>query len=337
MGRLAAVALLVCGAALSDTPAAPAQPIWPEKWREHQRVKATPVTPAEPRLWAELGGQAAERAVYDSPVGRFGATAYRLQDATAALAWYEYLRPETAVPMRGTMTVATTPGTMYVAHENYVLVFDGWRPLEAEFAALSRLLPNAHSGGGLPLLLSYLPEKGRRRNSERYIVGLHSLELFAPAVPGAAAGFEDGGEALTARYESPAGDMALLMFKYPTPQVAKLHEAAFAKLPGWQLRRTGQVVALVPPVNGQAADAAAANALLDSIDWGVEFTWYESARRHMPVNVAAMLWGAIELTGAVLAAVFFGGVLFASIGVWIRRRGLKDGEDTGLIVLRLNG
>jgi hypothetical protein len=218
-----------------------------------------------------------------------------------------------------------------------VFQFEGWRPLEAEMAALYKLLPRMHPGGGLPKLVGYLPEKDRRRNSERYIMGLHSLELFAPAVPGAMAGFEDGAEAQAARYQTPAGEMPLVIFEYPTPQVARDHEVEFGKLPGWQVKRTGPLVAVVPAEAGQAVDAAAAKALLEPIEWDLEFTWYESAKRHAPVNVAAMLLGAIELTGAVLAAVLFGGIFFAVIGVWIRRRGLKDGEEPGLTVLRLNG
>ena len=335
-GWLAVVATLWWGAAAAP----PAQPVWPEKWREHTRATLTPVTPPEPRLWAELAGDVAEKAVYDSPVGRFSATAYRLKDTTSALAWYEYLRPENAVPARGAVTVSTTPGGEFVAHQNYVLVFSGWRPLERELEALYKLLPQMRAGGGLPKLMGYLPEKDRRRNSERYIVGLYSLELFAPMVPGAAAGFEDGAEAQVARYQTPGGEAALVLFEYPTPQVARRYEVQFAKLPGWQVKRTGPLVAVVPAEAGHPVDAAAAaqaKALLDPIEWDLEFTWYESAKRHMPVNVGAMLWGAIELTGVVLGAVFFGGVFFAVIGVWIRRRGLKEGDESGLTVLRLNG
>ena len=333
--RLVAAVVLACGVAAA---AGPAQPIWPEKWREHEREKVSPLTPAEPKLWAEFGGEAAEKAVYNSPVGRFSATAYRFQDSTSALAWYEYLRPEAAVPVRGAATMSTLPGALFAAHQNYVLVFDGWRPQGPELEALYKLLPRMRASGGLPKLMEYLPQKDLRRNSERYILGLHSLELFAPAVPGSVAGFEDGAEAQAARYQAPGGDLPLVIFQYPTPQIAREREAAFMKLPGCQVKRSGVLVAVVPAENGHPVDAAAAKTLLDSIEWSqVEFTWYESARRHMPVDVRAMLWGAIELTGMVLATVFFGGVFFACIGVWIRRRGLKEGEESGLTVLRLNG
>ncbi len=317
--------------------AAPPQPMWPEKWREHTRATVTAVTPSDPQLWAELAGQAAEKAIYDSPVGRFSATAYRLKDSTSALAWYEYLRPENAVPALGAATVSTIPGGQFAAHQNYVLVFSGWRPLDREMEALYKLLPQMHAGGGLPDLMRNLPEKNRQRNSERYIVGLYSLRLFAPMVPGAVAGFEDGAEAQVARYQTPGGETTVVIFEYPTPQVARRYEAQFARLPGWQVKRTGPLVALVPAAAGHAVDAAVARALLDPIDWDLQFTWYESARRHMPVNVGAMLWGAIELTGVVLGAVFFGGVFFAALGVWIRRSVLKEDEESGLTVLRLNG
>jgi len=181
--RLVAAVVLACGVAAA---AGPAQPIWPEKWREHEREKVSPLTPAEPKLWAEFGGEAAEKAVYNSPVGRFSATAYRFQDSTSALAWYEYLRPEAAVPVRGAATMSTLPGALFAAHQNYVLVFDGWRPQGPELEALYKLLPRMRASGGLPKLMEYLPQKDLRRNSERYILGLHSLELFAPARPSAA-------------------------------------------------------------------------------------------------------------------------------------------------------
>jgi hypothetical protein len=50
-----------------------------------------------------------------------------------------------------------------------------------------------------------------------------------------------------------------------------------------------------------------------------------------------MLLGAFELTGFLLALVLGGGLVFAILGVWLRRRGLKEGEqDSGMTLLQLN-
>jgi hypothetical protein len=306
-------------------------------WRDHVRQKAAPVAAVDAELWAEYMGEAAEKAVYSGSAGRFSATAYRLKDSTSALAWYEFVRPENAVPMRDTFGVSTTPGSEFVLHQNYVLVFEGWRPLNKEFDALYKLLPKLRSGGGLPVLARFLPETGRVRNSERYVVGLRSLDLFANQIPGPLAGFEGGTEATLARYKTASGDLLLALFEYPTPQIARDRVVAFQKQSGWQVKRTGPLIAVIPAQPGIALDAAAAKPLFDAIQWDLEFTWYESAKRTPPPNVAALLVGAIELTGVLLLAMLLGGVVCASIGVWIRRRGLKDGEESGMISLRLNG
>ncbi len=327
------VALVFCAASLQLS----AENLWPEKWRDNLRQNAAAVVIKDASLWAEYMGEAAEQAVYNGASGRFSATAYRLKDSTSALAWYEFLRPENAVPLRDTFGVSTTPGAEFVLHQNYVLAFEGWRPLDKELNALYKTLPKLRSGGGLPVLARILPETGMVRNSARYVIGLHSLDLFANQIPGALVGFEGGAEATVARYKTESGDLLLAIFEYPTPQLARDRVASFQKQPGWQVKRSGPLVAVIPSQPGIALTAAAAKPLFDSIQWDLEFTWYESAKRTAPPNVAAMLIGALELTGFLLLAMFLGGIFFASIGVWIRRRGLKDGEEPGMISLNLNG
>jgi len=62
--------------------------VWPAKWGEHTRAKVQPVAISDAGLWAEYEGEAAEKVSFKSPIGLFGATAWRLRDATSALAWY---------------------------------------------------------------------------------------------------------------------------------------------------------------------------------------------------------------------------------------------------------
>ena len=75
--------------------------IWPEQWYGSVRGKVGPAAVEDQMLWAEYSGDLAERAVYNGPVGRFSAQAWRLKDATGALAWYQAVRPANCTPMRG--------------------------------------------------------------------------------------------------------------------------------------------------------------------------------------------------------------------------------------------
>ena len=82
-----------------------------------------------------------------------------------------------------------------LALKNYVFLFEGWRPLDRELQELEKALPGMRSGGGLPRLPSFLPDKNRIRNSERYITGVESLSRFESRISPMLVGFENGAEA----------------------------------------------------------------------------------------------------------------------------------------------
>lgn len=306
--------------------------IWPESWHGSARRKVEPAPGVEPALWAEYGGEASEKAVYSGPVGKFSATAYRLKDATSALALYQALRPANAVPVRGALAVSTTPGSQFMAHENYVLVFQGWRPLEPEMKALYAVLPQIRAGGGLPTLVERLPVKGRVRNSERYLLGIDSLTSFVPQVPPAMAGFEEGAEAMAARYVHKGKEFNLLLLEYPTPPLARRYEAEFKKRQGWNVRRSGPYVGLVPD-----ADAQTAAPVLDQIQWQVHFTWNEATKFVTAQDVGQMMMAIFELAGFLLVVCVGGGLLFAGLTMYMRRRRTTlSGTDAEATFLRLD-
>jgi hypothetical protein len=293
----------------------PAQ-MWPESWREHKRVSQQPVTLDEPGLFTEFGGEAAETALYSGPAGKFRATGWRFKDATGALAWFESLRPEEGVPVRGTALIVTTPGALWMAHQNYAVKFEGWRPTPLELDTLWPLLPDARSRGGLPLYAGYLPDSGRIRNSERLVLGVTSLERFAKQIPPIAVGFEDSAELALARYHSPSGEMTLAVISYPTPQLARLRAAEFEKLPKWEVKRTGSFVAVVP----EAPDPAAAGKLLEQINYNANFIWNQAAKMPPMPDVGGMLGAIVDLTGLLLVVCVGGGVLFALLQKYLRGR-----------------
>lgn len=314
--------------------AAPAQ-IWPEQWREHRRTRAEAVAIAESErgLWSEYQGEAAERAAYSGPIGAFNATAYRLADSTAALAWFQFLRPPNCTPARDSITLCTTPGAQYMAHQNHVLVFEGWRPVPAELAALYEALPGLRSGGGLPQLPGFVPEKDRVRNSERYILGIESLRQFEPRIDPILAGFEDSAEAQLARFKTPAGIVTMAVFYYPTPQVARVRLRGFEQQAGLNVKRSGSLIAVVP----DAVDPSLVQPLLDSVTYDVNFVWNEATKDPPMPDVAGMLIAIFELTGLLLLSCILGGLLFAGLWLFLRRRQARiEGTEATITILDLS-
>jgi hypothetical protein len=300
-----------------------AQQIWPETWGSSRRLDAAPVTVEDTSLWAEFQGEAAERATYSGSMGKFTATAWRLNDATAALAFYQANRPAKAIPVAGTLTLSLIPSGQILAHDNYVLMFEGWRPLDAEMALLYKALPLIRSGGGVPLLAGYLPEKNRVRNSERFLLGVSSLQKFLPEVPASLAGFEDSAEAQLARFQTPAGEVTLVLFYFHTPQLARVKLQAFEKQPGWTVKRSGPMVAVIP----SAPDAKAAAAVLEPLEWKADFIWNEAFRPDVSVqDVGKMMVAIFELAGVLLLVCLGGGFAVAFFVIWRRKKGAEEGS-----------
>jgi len=326
-GRLTNPALLLLALA-SAAPAAPAG-LWPAQWGEHTRSRTEPVAIADTALWAEYEGESAERASFKSPIGAFHATAWRLRDSTSALAWYYFTRPANCTPVRNARSACTTPGMAAMALKNYVLLFEGWRPLDRELAALEKALPEVRSGGGLPNLPGYLPEKNLVRNSERYITGIESLSRFVPGISPMLIGFEDGAEAVSGAYRTATGQLPLILIDFPTPQIARQRATGFERQNGWATKRSGTLIAVIP----QQVEANVAAALLDQIQWNVNFIWNEATKPPPMPNVAGMLIAIFQLTALLLVICIGGGVLVAGLYYVLRARDRASGREEGAITL----
>jgi hypothetical protein len=322
---------MALAAFLAATPAALKADIWPENWHGSNRTRLQPAPIDDRMLWVEYSGDASEAAEYNGPVGKFSATAWRLKDATSALAWYQSIRAANCIPNPAAL-VCTTPGSVTMAYQNYVLRFEGWRPLDKELAELFPQLPRVRSGGGLPLLPGYLPESSRIRNSERYLLGVHSLQKFAPAIPATLAGFEDGAEAQMGSFQTAAGVVPIVVFSYNTPQHAQMKVKEFEKQPGWVIHRSGPLVALVPG----GLDQKLATPLLRGIEYKAKITSNTPGKLPPMPNVAGMLVAIFELTGVLLVSCLGGGVLFACLWVYLRKRQMdKEGTDATITVIHL--
>src|ERR1044072_594757 len=96
-------------------------------------------------VWTEYGLKNSESAVYEQGKSKFTATVWQMQDSTAALAAYDWQRPEKAVASDAAKLAVQTADSLFLAHGNYVFSFAGYKPSKEEFDAIRRTLVNIDS------------------------------------------------------------------------------------------------------------------------------------------------------------------------------------------------
>jgi hypothetical protein len=283
-------------------------------WREapgqhHLRSVRVVQPPGNPAVWKEFGLKAAEQADF----GSRRVTAYEMQDVTGAFAAVDWLR-------------GSDPQA--VALGRFVLTCTGKCPaLPGEYL---RSLPDT-AGGSAPTLPGYLPRQDWIAGTERYILGPASLAEFAPGLPGGTVGFQFSPEADLVRYRTPAGEATLAVFSYPTPQIARQQVEGFRKLGGAFVKRSGPLVAITTGIG----DRNAAWGLLNQVNYEVQVTLNEAAKRVQAKSIANMILSIFALAGIIMAFCLVSGLLFAGGRVLLRRFGLLS-ADEAMIVLHLS-
>ena len=303
--------------------------IWPDVIGDWRRTAASQPVLADGSLWDEYGLQESETASYENGSARFTATAWRLQDSTGALAAYDWQRPGKSEPSKLAALAAETADSLVLVHGNYLLSFSGYKPTTSELDPIVESLRNIDTTA-LPTLAGYLPSRDLVPGSERYITGPVSLRKFSPGIPPSAAAFHLGAEAQLGVFHSSAGDMALTIFNYPTPQIAMLQAASLGKIPGADVKRSGPLVAVIlsPP------DPDAAERLLAQVRYRAEVT----LDAHVPTlrdNIGNLVVTAFVLTGLLLAFCLISGLAVGGSRVFLRR--FRKGEEPeAMIALHLN-
>ena len=324
--RLICSLLLAC-AALSAA-------VLPDNIGAYHKTSAKEPALTDRPVWDEYGLKAAETATYENAGKTLTATAYRLQDATSALAAFDWQRPANAKagdPDLGELSklIARTPAGDIIALGNYLLVLDGYHPNIDELSVLFRLLPRQQTGP-LPTLPGYLPATALVPNSERYIVGPASLAQFEPEVQAATAAFHLGTEAQTAEYRTSAGPMKLAIFSFPTPEAARDRAAALGKLPGAIVKRTGPMVAAI----FSPKDANAAEKLLAQVRYEATVTTQDKPPSKKD-NWGNFLTNLFILIGILIAFCLLSGLFFGGMFALFRRGG-PSGEGEVMTTLHLS-
>jgi hypothetical protein len=305
-------------------PTLAAAAILPGTISPYQRGNTFKPTLSDQPIWTEYGLKSAETAVYQNGAAKFTATVWQLQDTTGSMAAFQMSRPSSATPSTAAKQAAETPDSLLLVHGNYLLEFTGYKPSKEELDALTGSLLNVDATV-LPVLPRYLPSDGLVSNSERYILGPASLQKFAPGIPPSLAAFHSGAEAQMGVFHSTRGDAPMLIFNYPTPQIAMLRVAEFQKLNGAMAKRSGPIVAVVlsPP------DPDRAENLLAQVRYQAEVTLDE----YVPLrkdNIGDLVINAFVLIGILLAFAVVSG--FALGGYRALRRRSRHGEDADAMI-----
>ena len=300
----------------------------PETIGPYQRTSTATPTLADRPLWDEYGLKESETAAYEAGKKKLTATLWRLQDSTGALGAFEWQRNPKAKPSSAAKLASESPTGLLLAHGNYVVSLEGYKPTSEELGALLGGLANVDATS-LPVLPGYLPAEGLVPNSERYVIGPIALGRFMGGIPASTAGFRFGTEGQLGVFRSAKGDVPLAIFSYPTHQIAMERAPEFDKIPGAITRRSGPLVSVVL----SPADADLAEHLLSQVRYQAEITRdeYVPTRRD---NIGHLVINAFILIGILLGFAVVAGLAFGGVRVFLRR-GRKGEEADPLITLNL--
>lgn len=323
--RVAAVLLLI-GALALPTQAA----IWTEEFFGFERTSLETVTLPDTPIWEEYGFEEGERAQYAGDGIHFTATAWRFNDPTSAMAVYQWQHPTSYRSSELTKLAVETDDSLYMAHGNYVLHFEGRKPTFEELQGLYLVLP-MKDVSALPTLPQYLPQDGLVPGSERFVTGPAGLEEFEPRIPLALAAFQYSTEIQLGRYSTSAGDMTLVILSYPTPHIARERLAEFRMMDNVLVKRSGPMVVLAP----DPPDENAAQSLLGRVNYRATITWDQTFPEQQ-WTLANLILTMAALVGVVAGLAILGG--FGVAGLRMLQRRMVAGTAAGdpMVMLHLD-
>jgi len=295
--------------------AMPPSPLLPESLRtgpDHDAGNGAPAwSGADGPILVEDGIRRYERGDAQSPVAHGNTTSgtvtvYQFDDATGAYAAYSYLRKSSAD---------------HVMLSGVSVVVSNLKLYPESAAALLKTvvvgLPKVGGTKGLPPLLpTFLPTQGLKRETVKYALGPVGYQATGGVLPPEMIGFDKAAEAVTANYE---GKGTLTMLLFPTPQIAGDHgrqiEAEMNRegtsAGTVKLRREGPLVLMTTG----AWKAAEAQQTIENIHLRNEVTWnkpmppefHSEVRKTVSLLTSILLFCGLGALAAVVLALFFGG------------------------------
>jgi hypothetical protein len=258
-------------------------------------------------------------------------TQYRFRDPSSAYGAYTFLRNDTLSTVDlGSYASASQDRVLLVVGEMLLDVSvpaKQARPSNADLKQLADIMDKKADHTPYPFIGEHLPEKGRVRDSERYVIGPQSLAHFVPLGTDDWMGFDHSAETILARYQVSGKEETLLIASYPTQQVAA---AKFAGM----LRRfvfdppggvaTGQNVLFGKRVSSYIAvvvgapSRQAANKILDQVGYESNVTWDEPKQTFTEPGINSMIVEAFLGTGVIMVFAVAAGIGFGGLRLLVK-------------------
>jgi hypothetical protein len=260
-------------------------------------------------------------------------TLYRFRDPSSAYGAYTFLRNDSlSVVTLGSYASAARDRALIVVGEMLLDVSAPQkqaRPADADIKSLVDVLNKKADRTPFPFIGEHLPEKGRVKDSERYVIGPLSLAHYLPLGTDDWIGFDHSAETILARYRVAGKDKeeTLLISSYPTQQIAAEKFAGMLRRftfdppggvqPGQNVLFGKRASSFIAVVVG-APSREAANQLLDAVAYESQVTWNEPHQTLTEPSINSMIVGAFLGTGAIMILAVAAGIGFGGIRVLVK-------------------
>jgi hypothetical protein len=339
MRRLLRICLVILCLAVGTHPAS-AQGILPSNfagWTAAATSTVIPPNGLDPMLgpdtqaFREYVVKSVEQKSYNQGAQALTVTLYRLRDPSSAYGAYTFLRNDALSPADlGSYASASPDRALIVVGEMLLDVSvpeKQARPSDADLKQLAVLLDKKADHTPYPFIGEHLPEKGRVRSSERYVIGPLSLAHFVPLGTDDWMGFDHSAETILARYQVAGKEETLLIASYPTQQIAAEKFAGMLRrfvfdppggVPVGQNVLFGKRVSSFIAVVVGAPSRQAANKVLDQVGYESNVTWDEPKQTLTEPGINSMIVEAFMGTGVIMVFAVAAGIGFGGIRVLVK-------------------
>jgi hypothetical protein len=237
----------------------------------------------------------------------------RFQDATGAFGAFQWLRPAEGRSVAYGEEAVRKDKLTVIRFGNYIVEMEGAEAVDEHIEAMLAFLPRVQMSPAPPFV-RFVPTEQAVPGSQRYVLGPAALARLVPEIPPSVAAFHFGTEGQFVRYETPAGLHQMVLFSYPSSQIARGQIEAFQGLPDVVAKRSGPLIAAVV----SAASLDEAQRLLARVRYSAEVTvGPREFRRHDDLRVLIL---DIVLLCLILAGLMIvGGVIVAGARQLVRR------------------